>query len=114
MAFETALLNSTSPHTNGQYYVKIRNVTKNSEVIGGAFNSGSVNANLWQGNHTVLNADINDEIILTIQANDETNSDNDMVFLKAESDKDLSVQLGGFLEPDGNHLWPRGCLLGSP
>ena len=105
MAFETTLLNPTSPHNNGLYYVKIRNVTKNSEVIGGAFSSGSVNTNLWQGNHTVLDADINDEIIVTIQANDETSSSNDMVFLKAESDEDLSVQLGGFLEPDGNHVF---------
>ena len=35
MAFETTLLDPSTPFTNGQYFVKIRNETKNSEAIAG-------------------------------------------------------------------------------
>ena len=105
MAFETTLLDPSTPFTNGQYFVKIRNETKNSEAIAPGLLAGDNNNNPWIGNHTVLSADVDDEITVTIQGNDETNSDNDMVFLKAESDEPLFAELGGFLEPDGNHVF---------
>lgn len=105
MAFETTLLDPSTPYTNGLYFVKVMNVTKNTEVTAGLFSSGADTTNQWPGNHTVLTADVEDEIIVTLQGNDETNSDNDMVFLKAESDQPLFAELGGFLEPDGDHVF---------
>ena len=56
-------------------------------------------------NHTVLTADVDDEIIVTIQGNDETTGSKDMVFLKAESDEPLFATVGGFTAADGAHIF---------
>ena len=48
MGFETTLLDPSTPFTNGQYFVKIRNVTKNSEVsYWRIFLSGADTTNQW-------------------------------------------------------------------
>ena len=39
MAFETTLLDPSTPYTNGLYFVKVMNVTKNTEVTAGSFSS---------------------------------------------------------------------------